>query len=155
MNERDPLNDRSVCYVDVMKGVVVGGIGTYRLAAKAERGSIVRMTVDFDLGLVWVWIGEQLACVVHLTEDLLNKPHALYPCVLFSQHTQSFTLRSCVLNEGHRLGDVLGGDFRLRESLNRLSDMYLLQKDKYQTELEEREDACKQVRVGAWFETHE
>mgnify|MGYP006880083346 CR=1 FL=1 len=26
MNERDPLNDKSVCYVDVMKGVVVGGV---------------------------------------------------------------------------------------------------------------------------------
>ena len=144
-----------MCYVDVMKGVVVGGVGSYRVGVKAVKGSMVRMTVDFDLGLVWVWVDEQLACVVHLTADLLDKPHMLYPCVLLSHPTHSFYLMSFVLNEGHRLGDVLGGDYRLRESLNRLSDMYLLQEDQYQTELEERETACKKAKVVACCKPHE
>ena len=74
MNEKDPLADHSVCYYDLAKGAVVGGIEGRPAKLKARPGSVVRMTVDFDLCVVAVWIDEAQACVIHLTDDLLNKP---------------------------------------------------------------------------------
>ena len=148
MNEKDPLADHSVCYYDLAKGAVVGGIEGRPAKLKARPGSVVRMTVDFDLCVVAVWIDEAQACVIHLTDDLLNKPQALYPCVLFSREKQSFSLLSAALREGSHLGDVLGGDCKLREALNRLSDMFLQRENAYRRDYEERTTVLEKAHVG-------
>lgn len=82
-----------------------------------------------------------------MSYDLSKVPRPLFSCVLFSKPDQEFELLQSELVEGRQLGDCIGGDLTLRNSLNEMSERFWNKELSIRERCKKMEQVCQASTV--------